>query len=71
MPAGWHRRCLFGRHGVWVVRAGCVYELAALTPLPLPPLTHLGRRWPPFAWALWLALGHHLLVETVEAIADN
>ena len=59
------RRCLFGRHGGWVVRAGCGYEIAALLPRsPLPPLTHIGRRWPAFAWALWLALGHHLLVES-------
>ena len=66
----WHRRCILRRHGANVVRLGCIYELLALTPLPLPPLTHICRRWPAFGWVIWLALGHHLLWELAE-VADN
>ena len=60
----WHRRCILGRHGGVFVASACGYEVAALIPgSPLPPITHICRRWPVLAWALWLAFGHHLLVE--------
>lgn len=66
----WHRRCIFGRHGGAVVASLCAYEIAALTPhSPLPPITRVCRRWPPLGWALWLAVGHHLLLEQMEQIA--
>lgn len=58
------RRPLFGRLGCHVVAAGCGYELAALCPgSPLPPITAIVRRWPPFGVLLLLALAHHLLFE--------
>lgn len=66
---GWHRRCLFGRHGPNVVRFLCGYELVALLPRsPCPPITHICRRWPALAWGLWFAFGHHLLIEEITEV---
>ena len=68
----WHRRCLFGRHGSLAVSVVCGYEVAALAPRsPLPPITHLVRRWPPLGWAILAALGHHFFVELAEAVATD
>ena len=72
MAAGWHRRCIAGRYGGHVVTGLCTYEVAALAPgSPLPPITHICRRWPVLGVALWLGFGHHLFWEAVEAITTD
>ena len=57
------RRPLFPkRWGPVVVSVLCGYELVALYG-PLPPITHICRRWRFAGVALVVVLAHHLLLE--------
>lgn len=63
MGAGWHRRCLFGRHGRTVVASLCAYEVVALAS-PLPTISELVKRRPPAGVVLLMLLAHHWYLET-------
>lgn len=68
---GWHRRCLFGRHGRTVVLTACGYEVVALV-TPLPTISELVKRRPPLGVVLLLMLGHHWFVERpVVVVVDG
>lgn len=61
------RRPVFGRHGPWVVRALCSYELVALLPgSPFPTLTKISDRHRWLKWGLVGVLGHHLFIEVTQ-----
>ena len=56
------RRPLFPTWGRRIITLLCGYELVALYS-PLPPITHVCRRWRLAGVALVLALAHHLFIE--------
>ena len=61
---GWHRRCLFGRHGRTVVASLCGYEVVALM-TPLPTISEIVRRRRPLGWMLLAMLAQHWFLEAV------